>query len=419
MFDVGKKYVPTGVFLTCDKGDSIGTLSVTRTSPKVNGEVWANEFDATPNINIPTLGTCNITKGPCSPVTTIWSKPISVNTSIGLGKPIIEDSFCKCALGGKIKIFFSIQDASNELATEEAKRQAEEYKKLSMWFLGAAIVVGLSETFATGGLIGSAAGSFISTAVTMNDANKGALLGGAIGAAVPYMAASGTATLLAEGSLAFPGFSVVSNERASYYQPNIENGPVLVADPMNILWPKLMEGGFGDPQGLLVNTESFSDILKKNPDITIGISDILKAIRGGINFDEESPNPSGDSEKDPADGENGETDDSPTGENGETDDSPTKEEDVPEKAKDIANQIKNNNGNPPEGYQGGRPFENDGRNNGEVLPRVDSNGNPITYTEYDVNPYQQGVNRGEERIVIDSNGNTYYTSDHYGSFTKF
>jgi guanyl-specific ribonuclease Sa len=47
------------------------------------------------------------------------------------------------------------------------------------------------------------------------------------------------------------------------------------------------------------------------------------------------------------------------------------------------------------------------------LPKTDSNGNPINYKEYDVNPYQKGVNRGTERIVIGSDGKAYYTNDHY------
>jgi guanyl-specific ribonuclease Sa len=91
---------------------------------------------------------------------------------------------------------------------------------------------------------------------------------------------------------------------------------------------------------------------------------------------------------------------------------------VPQKAKDIAEQVKNNNGRAPDGYQGGRTFKNDGRRKQEVLPKIDSSGNPIVYKEYDVNPRQPGVNRGSERIVVGSDGNAYYTSDHYISFTR-
>jgi guanyl-specific ribonuclease Sa len=75
-------------------------------------------------------------------------------------------------------------------------------------------------------------------------------------------------------------------------------------------------------------------------------------------------------------------------------------------------------GSAPEGYRGGTPFENDGRAGGERLPTTDADGNPIAYKEYDVNAYQKGVNRGGERIVIGDDGSSYYTTDHYRTFTK-
>lgn len=93
--------------------------------------------------------------------------------------------------------------------------------------------------------------------------------------------------------------------------------------------------------------------------------------------------------------------------------------DVPKKAQDVSGQIDKNNGASPPGYKGGRTFENDGRGGGQQLPKTDAKGNPISYKEYDVNPYQKGVNRGTERIVKGSDGSTYYTNDHYGTFTKF
>ena len=75
-------------------------------------------------------------------------------------------------------------------------------------------------------------------------------------------------------------------------------------------------------------------------------------------------------------------------------------------------------GSRPSGYQGGGTFANDGRGGGEVLPRTGADGNPITYKEYDIHPYQKGVNRGAERVVIGSDGSAFYTSDHYGTFTR-
>ena len=90
--------------------------------------------------------------------------------------------------------------------------------------------------------------------------------------------------------------------------------------------------------------------------------------------------------------------------------------DVPSKAKDTLAHIKKTGSVPP-GYKGGRTFKNDGRGGGQRLPQKDASGNAISYTEYDVNPYQKGVNRGTERLVRGSDGKSYYTNDHYKTFT--
>jgi guanyl-specific ribonuclease Sa len=92
---------------------------------------------------------------------------------------------------------------------------------------------------------------------------------------------------------------------------------------------------------------------------------------------------------------------------------------VPQKAKDVADYASKHGGAAQQGYVGNRPFQNDGRGEGEVLPQTDSDGKPITYKEYDVNPYTPGVNRGAERVVIGSDGSKYYTDDHYKTFKKF
>lgn len=72
-------------------------------------------------------------------------------------------------------------------------------------------------------------------------------------------------------------------------------------------------------------------------------------------------------------------------------------------------------GAPLPGYKGGSTFKNaEGR-----LPSTDRAGNPLTYREWDVNPYTKGVDRGPERLVTGSDGSAYYTGDHYGSFLQF
>ena len=67
------------------------------------------------------------------------------------------------------------------------------------------------------------------------------------------------------------------------------------------------------------------------------------------------------------------------------------------------------------------PYANDGRNpEDEILPQTDSNGNPITYRTWDVNPQTPGVSRDRERIVTGSDGSAWYTDRHYrkGSFKR-
>jgi single-stranded DNA-binding protein len=90
------------------------------------------------------------------------------------------------------------------------------------------------------------------------------------------------------------------------------------------------------------------------------------------------------------------------------------------KANDVVDYAKKNNGASRPGYVGGSTFSNDGRNGGQVLSKIDSNGSPITYKEYDVNPRPapNTGGRGTERVVIGSDGKSYYTSDHYGTFTE-
>jgi RHS repeat-associated protein len=63
-------------------------------------------------------------------------------------------------------------------------------------------------------------------------------------------------------------------------------------------------------------------------------------------------------------------------------------------------------------------FENDGRGGSEVLPTTDSEGNPIRYTEYTVNPREPGQALDGKRFVIGDDGSIYYTEDHFEHFHK-
>lgn len=69
-------------------------------------------------------------------------------------------------------------------------------------------------------------------------------------------------------------------------------------------------------------------------------------------------------------------------------------------------------GRSPEGYVGGRVFENREKR----LPVSDARGQRIRYREWDVHPQRRGRNRGPERVVTGSNQKAYYTRDHYRTF---
>lgn len=93
--------------------------------------------------------------------------------------------------------------------------------------------------------------------------------------------------------------------------------------------------------------------------------------------------------------------------------SQTKAGSVPQKVYDVLAYV-NANGRPMAGYVGGRRFGNFENH----LPRSDTDGRPINYQEWDVNPKVSGRNRGTERLVTGSDGRAWYTNDHYNTFVE-
>lgn len=72
------------------------------------------------------------------------------------------------------------------------------------------------------------------------------------------------------------------------------------------------------------------------------------------------------------------------------------------------------NGAAPNGYVGGREFQNREKR----LPQTDPAGQRIRYREWDVYPKTEGKNRGAERLVTGSDRSAWYTKDHYKTFLK-
>jgi guanyl-specific ribonuclease Sa len=88
---------------------------------------------------------------------------------------------------------------------------------------------------------------------------------------------------------------------------------------------------------------------------------------------------------------------------------------VPSKVEVVLRYVEQN-GKAPPGFVGGRVFTNDGRRGEQVLPRIDADGDPIEYHEWDVNRRVPGRNRGAERLVTGTDGSAYFTDDHYKTF---
>ncbi len=70
------------------------------------------------------------------------------------------------------------------------------------------------------------------------------------------------------------------------------------------------------------------------------------------------------------------------------------------------------NGTAPDGYAGGREFQNREKR----LPVKTPGGDRIRYSEWDVHPKVKGQNRGPERLVTGSDRSAWYTADHYKTF---
>lgn len=64
--------------------------------------------------------------------------------------------------------------------------------------------------------------------------------------------------------------------------------------------------------------------------------------------------------------------------------------------------------------KGGKQY----RNKDSRLPKKDSNGKNIEYREFDVNEKLPNQPRDNERFVRGSDGSTYYTNNHYRTFSR-
>jgi ribonuclease T1 len=91
----------------------------------------------------------------------------------------------------------------------------------------------------------------------------------------------------------------------------------------------------------------------------------------------------------------------------------TPQADVPQYVLEVLQYVRSR-GEAPEGYVGGREFQN----REKKLPAKSTDGSRIRYSEWDVHPKSKGKNRGAERLVTGSDHSAWYTKDHYKHFKK-
>ncbi|MDJ0367930.1 RHS repeat-associated core domain-containing protein [Hymenobacter sp. H14-R3] len=109
---MAKKYVPAGVFLTCNRGTLPTTLNVVfNARSSIYGQNLATDLDCAPVVNVPPMGVCSMSKMPCVLLPKGKWRGAKDNVQIGMGHPLLEDSQLDCGLGGCISIHFSMADA--------------------------------------------------------------------------------------------------------------------------------------------------------------------------------------------------------------------------------------------------------------------------------------------------------------------
>lgn len=92
-------------------------------------------------------------------------------------------------------------------------------------------------------------------------------------------------------------------------------------------------------------------------------------------------------------------------------DAQQKKQEIPDYVLTVYHYVKTH-GEAPEGYVGGRIFQNRERR----LPICEDDHRKIKYQEWDVHPKERGQCRGAERLITGNNQCAYYTADHYKTF---
>ncbi|MDO6819029.1 PAAR-like protein [Zobellia sp. 1_MG-2023] len=115
-----KKYVPQGTYLACDKGTVPVEFKITNNNNTfLFDEPVANTGDMVPMVNVQPMGVCTVTSSACVPAPIMWDG-FEDGIFVGLFNPLLEDSVLPCGVGGKIEIFYSLEEATAACAEEES-----------------------------------------------------------------------------------------------------------------------------------------------------------------------------------------------------------------------------------------------------------------------------------------------------------
>jgi len=121
-----KKYVPEGVWLTCDNGVKPSQLTVTNKDAGIYNVPVATEGDKIPGYNIKSFGACKTcpTRFCVTPAPIMWLEP-QQGVYHGSFRLLKNDSTCMCMFGGPIKIHYSFAAAMAHLDWVAAQREVD------------------------------------------------------------------------------------------------------------------------------------------------------------------------------------------------------------------------------------------------------------------------------------------------------
>ncbi|GAA0873424.1 hypothetical protein GCM10009117_25710 [Gangjinia marincola] len=159
-----KKYVPQGTYLACDKGTVPQEFKITNNNNAfLFEEPVANTGDFVPSVNVMPFGTCAVSGSACAPAPIAW-QGFEDGIFVGNFNPLLEDSVLPCGIGGKIEIFYSLEEAK-AACTEEPSGFWETLGKVALVVAAVALIV------VTGGMaiaaIGAAAAATGALATTV------------------------------------------------------------------------------------------------------------------------------------------------------------------------------------------------------------------------------------------------------------